>query len=382
MNVGIIGNYGHDNNGDEAILCGILTQLTDQLSIPLENITVFSNNPKNTFDRYGVNSVKLLHKKDSMIKSIAATIKESVPIMKQLDLLIIGGGGLLMDMYKRDAPLYSTLGILGHRYGCKVVIYGVGAGPINTKVGSFFIKKLLTKADSISVRDDQSRTLLLNKLNLQKEIQVIGDPAFAVPFPIEKNSSQNSIRNVAVTAVPYFSNQYWPVADQAKYNHYISGMAKNLDHLIETKQVKVTFFSTKYPQDIEVTKDIASRMENIGQTEILEDNLYPNDIVTLCAKQDLVIGTRLHSLILSLVAETPIIGIGYHQKVFDFMDRINQTASYLDINTLSTKPDFFTSIVDKMDDNWSQTLLETKATSTHLKNEAAKGLAQFEMIGE
>ena len=31
MKIGIVGNYGHDNNGDEAILQGILLQLTDTL---------------------------------------------------------------------------------------------------------------------------------------------------------------------------------------------------------------------------------------------------------------------------------------------------------------------------------------------------------------
>ncbi len=33
-------------------------------------------------------------------------------MLRKLDVLFIGGDGLLMDLYKR--PLYATLGLLGH----------------------------------------------------------------------------------------------------------------------------------------------------------------------------------------------------------------------------------------------------------------------------
>jgi polysaccharide pyruvyl transferase WcaK-like protein len=61
MKIGIIGNYGHDNNEDEAILTGILKQLTEELSVHKDHIVIFSNNPENTRKRYGIESVRLLH---------------------------------------------------------------------------------------------------------------------------------------------------------------------------------------------------------------------------------------------------------------------------------------------------------------------------------
>lgn len=375
MKIGIIGNYGHDNNGDEAILTGILTQLTEHLSVKIEDIIIFSNNPQNTIHRYGVSAVKLLHKKGNILMSIAATVKGSFPIMKQLDVLIIGGGGLLMDMYKRDAPLYSTLGVLGHYARCKVIIYGVGAGPIRTRAGSFFIKKLLAKSDSISVRDEQSKQLLAS-IGVKKSIEVIGDPAFSVSSPRDRIKS-NSIRTVAVTAVPYYSERYWPKADPEKYTSYITGMAQNLDRLITDKDVELTFFSTKYPQDVEVTKEIVAKMNNKKNIQILTDNLYPEKILSICTDQDLVIGTRLHSLILALTAETPVIGIGYHQKVKDFMATINKQTHFVDIAELSLHDDFFLALAEEMEKSWDDVQAEFAAISDRLKNEAKKGLKQL-----
>jgi polysaccharide pyruvyl transferase CsaB len=380
MKIGIIGNYGHNNNGDEAILTGIIKQLTEELTIPKEDILVFSNNPENTKERYGLNAVTLLHKRGNLFSSIAATLRSNYPIIKKLDLLIIGGGGLLMDMYKRDAPLYATLGILGHYAGCKVVIYGVGAGPIRTKMGAFFIKQLLKRADKISVRDADSKTLL-ESLGVKKEIHIIGDPAlYLTSFDSKKHSS--SIRKIAVTAVPYYSQRYWPISDEMKYSQYISGMAQNLDQFIEEKGVTVTFFSTKYPQDVQVTKDIVSLMKYKDQTTIIDRNIYPEEIISICASHDLVVGTRLHSLILGIVAKTPVIGIGYHPKVRHFLSRMGLLDYYIEIDKLSEHTNIISKIAEQMDSRWKEIQKEVDEISIQMKLEAAKGIKLLNMTGE
>ncbi|MED3724618.1 polysaccharide pyruvyl transferase family protein [Priestia filamentosa] len=373
MRVGIIGNYGHDNNGDEAILSGILTQL-NTLGIRKGEIVIFSNNPSNTESRYNIKAVPLLHKKGNFILSVLHTVKQSFKIMKDLDLLIIGGGGLLMDMYKRDAPLYSTLGLLGYYAKCKVVIYGVGAGPITTKAGKFFIKTLANKADSISVRDIKSKELLKD-IGIRKEIDIIGDPAFAIE-PVRKRSKTNELKKVAVTAVPYFSKQYWPQRDDSKYEAYVKGMAQNLDELIEKKGAIVTFFSTKYPQDVEVTREIYDMMTYKQFVHLEDENLHPDEIVKLCAEQDLIIGTRLHSLILSVVASTPVLGVGYHHKVEHFLQALGKEEYFVEIGALQEK-DTFLQKVQAMTRQWDETQCAYEDLSETFAQRAAKGLEKL-----
>ncbi|YCA43500.1 polysaccharide pyruvyl transferase family protein [Bacillus sp. JZ8] len=373
MRVGIIGNYGHDNNGDEAILSGILTQL-NTLGIRKGEIVIFSNNPSNTESRYNIKAVPLLHKKGNFILSVLHTVKQSFKIMKDLDLLIIGGGGLLMDMYKRDAPLYSTLGLLGYYAKCRIVIYGVGAGPITTKAGKFFIKTLANKADSISVRDVKSKELL-KAIGIRKEIDIIGDPAFAIE-PVQKRSKTNELKKVAVTAVPYFSKQYWPQRDDNKYEAYVKGMAQNLDELIEKKGATITFFSTKYPQDVEVTREIYDMMTYKQSVRLKDENLHPDEIVKLCAEQDLIIGTRLHSLILSVVASTPVLGVGYHHKVEHFLQALGKQEHFVEIGALQEK-DTFLQKVQAMTSQWDETQCAYEDLSETFAQRAAKGLEKL-----
>lgn len=51
MKIGIVGNYGNDNNGDESILYGILQQVKQTFSVTNDDITVFSNNTQQTSER-------------------------------------------------------------------------------------------------------------------------------------------------------------------------------------------------------------------------------------------------------------------------------------------------------------------------------------------
>ncbi len=375
MKVGIIGNYGHNNNGDEAILTGILHQLTVDLGLSKEDIVVFSNNPDNTKDRYQIASFPLLYKEGNLVKSGLKTVKESYKVMKGLDVLIIGGGGLLMDMYKRDAPLYSVLGLTGKRAGCRVIIYGVGAGPITTKNGRFFITQLAKAAESISVRDQDSKALL-ESIGVKKAVGVIGDPAFSVPAE-KKHTHSQTIRKVGVTAVPYFSRQYWPEPDMGKYEQYVNGMAAQLDRLIVEQNVEVTFFSTKYPEDVQVTKDIQAKMTQREQVTLIDDNLHPTDIVKISAEQDLIIGTRLHSLILSVVAETPVIGIGYHHKVHDFMQVLEMPSFGVNIASVKEDSSSIVDVFNAIDQNWDTVQKAFVTVSGRLKNEAKEGLKQF-----
>ncbi|WP_240374366.1 polysaccharide pyruvyl transferase family protein [Bacillus piscicola] len=378
MKVGIIGNYGHNNNGDEAILAGLLHQLTTKGEIKKENIVVFSNNPSNTTAKHGIAAVPLLYKEGSVLKSGLKTIVNSRKVMKQLDLLLIGGGGLLMDMYKRDAPLYSVLGLTGKYSGCEVAVHGVGAGPITTTTGKFFIKKLIHASTSVTVRDDKSKQLL-KEIGVQKQVGVIYDPAFSVPA-FERHQYSSEIRKVGITAVPYFSQHYWPVADEEKYEAYISGMAASLDKLIVQKGIHVTFFSTKYPEDVQVTKDIAKLMEHRDGVDIVEENLSPQEIVETAAAQDLVIGTRLHSLILSVNAGTPVIGIEYHKKVKDFMSEIKKEAYSVAIDKLTAENAGIVAAFEKAAQNWQHLQNETEADSEHLREKATEGLKWLQLV--
>jgi polysaccharide pyruvyl transferase CsaB len=368
MKIGIVGNYGHDNNGDEAILEGILSQLK-QHGVVKDDITIFSNNPENTRGRYSIHSVPLIYKKSSFLASVITTLIQHAKHVSRLDVLIMGGGGVLMDMFKRDAPLYSALVLMAKCMRCKVLIYGVGAGPIDTKLGTFLIKRMIDSSSLTAVRDEESRKLLEDK-GVKKYVHVIPDPALSLGKGKKKIKS-DGITRVGVTAVPYFSSSYWPLSEESIYQAYITNMAESLDRLVAEHKVEVLFFSTKYPQDVGVTEDIRDKMKQKEFTEVNDGNLTPQELITISSELDVVIGTRLHSLILSVAAGTPVIGIGYHDKVFSFLKKMDNLDGYLSMDDLSNSKEL-SNIVSSMKTNWQSVQERMIRVSEECKEDTMK----------
>ncbi len=371
MKIGIVGNYGNDNNGDEAILLSIIRQLQKAFDIETKNITVFSNNPKQTAEHYGVQSYPLYYKNGNAVKTFLKTYRENVEVVKTLDFVVIGGGGILMDLYKREAPLYGSYAMMAKNTRVPYVVYGCGAGPLNTGLGKWFIRYMAKHAQNISVRDPKSQQLL-KQIGVKRDVHVIGDPAFSLE--IERAGYGETPKKVGVTAVPYYNASYWPTGDETLYNNYIDGMAKNLDRLIEEFNVDITFFATKYPQDADVTKDIQRKMKYTSNTSIIDENLKPQKILDLSATFDVLIGTRLHSLILATDAKTPIIGVSYHTKVNDFLQMAGLGEYSLPIDSLHNSDDQFTQLITKMNGDWQGAINLASSTNDDFKAKSSLGL--------
>ena len=160
MKIGIVGNYGNDNNGDESILLSIIMQLEQVFNVSRDDIIVFSNNTQQTSEQYGVKSYPLYYKSKNLYKTFYTTYQSNKKYVSKCDLLIIGGGGILMDFYRREAHLYSTYALMAKNAKVPYIVYGCGAGPLDTISGRLMIRFMCKHASNISVRDPESKTLL------------------------------------------------------------------------------------------------------------------------------------------------------------------------------------------------------------------------------
>lgn len=381
MKIGIVGNYGNDNQGDESVLEGIITQIENTFQIERKEILVFTNNPEQTNRRYGTNTAPLFINRGPDPMKFLATIRHHRRIVKSLDLLIIGGGGILMDLYRSNPFVFGIYGLLVKWTKTPAAVFGVGVGPINTVTGKKFIKMIGNAVNTITVRDHVSKQLLID-IGVKTQINVILDPAFYLPFNGEKNPNKRAVK-IGVTALPYYHGSYWPTNDDAKYRAYIQGMAANLDHILDQEpDGTVQFFSTKHPHDTNTTKDIRDLMEHKDRTTVWDQLLTHKEIINIAAEQDIVIGTRLHSLILSIVAKTPVIAVGYHDKVRDVMDAIGCSENALTISQVSKDHQSILSIYEEINRNWEFHLEKFSSLADHITQESTDGMELIKAMYE
>jgi len=129
-----------------------------------------------------------------------------------------------------------------------------------------------------------------------------------------------------------------------------------------------------------VTIDVSKRMKHRDTVIVNEKHLSPQELLEVCSAQDLLIGTRLHSVYLAVNVETPVIAIAYHHKVADFMKMVGLANRTISIDTLAHNPTIIKEYTEKMNEQFPQYVEEAKQLKQKMLDMTSKGEAQFAAI--
>jgi polysaccharide pyruvyl transferase CsaB len=318
----ISGYYGFNNTGDEAILKSMVGAFKEK--IPQVKIVILSKNPVQTSKTYQVNSINRLH-----LINILKSLKDT-------NLFISGGGGLLQDSTGKGWSILYYLGLIIEAKILKVpvVIYAQGIGPINKKINKLLMKLILNKIELITVRDKQSRELL-NDLGVKRpSICVNSDPSFLLE---KKNINYVIEKHPYLKRLTSLGNNYPLIGisvrgykeDSSDLKRYFARIA---DYLIEKYNVRIILFPFKFEEDIYISEEILSLMKNKSQADILKIRLEPEELLSIISRLSLMIGMRLHSIIFSSIVNIPFIALNYDPKVKYFVESLCLSELLLEID--------------------------------------------------
>lgn len=309
MKIVISGFYGLGNTGDEAILESIVDNLREHLDQP--EITVFSLSPEQTAKEHNVKTVYRGWRHD---------FKGKVKALKEADLLISGGGGLLQDTYPTrfifgPLPYYLLIVFLAKLVGTKVMFFSQGIGPVNSTWGKILMKVFANMADFVTVRDQFSKDLL-HKLGVTRpETVVTSDIVFAFN-PKKDTAAMDSLQLerkdnlVAVSVRPWF--------EKVKQFEQV---AEILDNWIEARDITPVFVPMEGHHDDTASKNVMKHMKHADKCHILGTNFTPNQYLNFIGECQITIGMRLHALIFSTLTGVPHIGLSYDKKVESLLKR-------------------------------------------------------------
>jgi len=359
----ISGYFGFNNTGDEAILKSMVRAFKEK--IPQVKIAVLSHNPLQTSQTYKVKALNRLH----LIKIIRC--------LRNVNLFISGGGGLLQDSTGKGWSILYYLGLILITKTAKVpvMIYAQGIGPINKKINKLLIKWILNKVNLITVRDNHSKKLLNNLGVSGPSIYVNSDPVFLLkkkninhiidnhPY-IQKLVNSDNRPLIGISVREYKSNG----SDSKRI------FAQAADYLIENYQAKIIFFPFQFDEDVHINEEILSLMKN--KAEALKIKLEPEELLSVLSQLSLVVGVRFHSIVFSSMVNIPFIAFNYDPKVRYFVEDLGLSELLLEIDEDTSLKNFQEKIeyVIENNDKIKNILLEK------VNNLEVKALANNELV--
>ena len=306
LRIGISGSYGGMNLGDEAILEAILGELRATVSA---DITVLSRNPADTLSR---------HKVERAISPRAHTKREMKQEIRELDVFILGGGGILFD---EGAEEFLREVFLANELSVPVFVYAISAGPLTRHSSRQAVRDALNGSPNtiVTVRDRLGQRLL-EDVGVTQEIHLTSDPALLLE-PQELSSEALRAEGVELERrlVGFSVREPGPAAPDIDPDEYHELLSNAADFIIDRYDAEVLFVPME-AIDVRHSHAVVARMQKAENAEILRRRYTPRQLIDLMGRFEFAVGMRLHFLIFAALRGTPFAALPYASKVIGLLE--------------------------------------------------------------
>jgi polysaccharide pyruvyl transferase CsaB len=293
------GYYGFDNLGDDALLQIIVSELKTRF--PFATIDALSAKPDETAHALGIEATPRWDQ---------GPIREAIA---RADVVLSGGGGLLQNATSLKSLLYYA-GIIrtALRAGKKTMVFAQSVGPLDFW-GKQTVRECCRGLHGATVRDERSRELLA-PLVPGTPVERTADPVFLYRPPDE-----------GVDLGPYgLDGASDPlvivcVRKTAHQNDGVAALATAIDRLAAKHGARVAFVPFGGTPDAEASTLVIRKCTS---KPVLVDPGSLHAVAAAIARARLVIGVRLHALILAIRFGVPFLAVPYDPKITGLLDDV------------------------------------------------------------
>jgi polysaccharide pyruvyl transferase WcaK-like protein len=355
--IAFYGHFDSTNFGNESILQAILYHL--RCFQPDAEVTCISTGPEATVATHHIEAIplsetfveswvprnplmKVLRRICVGLPSELYRWVKGVIRLRRTDMLIIPGTGLLTDAYGLLGwGPYNLLkwSLIAKVCRCKLLFVSIGAGPIYGTLGRCFVKSVLSLADFRSYRDSSTMQYLKGIGFRADNDRVYPDLAFSLPeAAIPHQAAKKSRRSVVGLGVMEYAGKY-SVAQPSDtiYLAYLENLVTVVRWLL-ARGYDVRLLSGDLG-DIHSRQEfrdlLGERLSECDEERIIDEPICSvEDLLSQIVATDIVVATRFHNVIFSLLCNKPVISISFHQKCESLMSEMGLLEYCLDINDL------------------------------------------------
>lgn len=226
--------------------------------------------------------------------------------------------------------------LLAARLRKPYVFIGISVGPFSNPISKLVAKYVFRRAVAISVREHSSLSVL-RMIGKFKNATLSTDLAFlwagSGSYESCESSNDNNFRRILIVPRAFFPDD----PNRKKYGFYVRALAALTEHL--SSNYRLTFVTTARDEaggedDMQAVFDVLRLVQRREGLRIIKDDLDPLLLIKMFAQNDLIIGTRLHSVIFAIIAEKPFIAISYFGPKMSIVEDLGLSELIVDINNI------------------------------------------------
>ena len=284
--MGYLGYVGYDNFGDDIMFSTIAQQLCPAISWRIADLRPFpvslfvSDSESAYLNGFALGGGTLIYRA-AYLDAAEKAVADGKP------LIIAGSGAADTDYWKAVVPGYDSVSLV-RRWN-----------------------RVLHAARHIGVRGPRSRQMI--SASGGPDTYVVGDPALYV----SRNTPFRRPRSGVIGVNLGSHDQPW--GDQQSI---VAAVGKAVRHL-SRQGYKIQFIAMS-AIDAQNARTLATHLDGCPMSVLTARN---DDLPTLAAIRDcdLVIGQRLHSIVLACAFGVPSISLSYQPKALDFLESVDLT---------------------------------------------------------
>ena len=376
--IGLLEHCGTGNLGDDATVATVLQQIKRRW--PTASVIGLSLDPVDSEQRHGIpcfairqsvfpferewSSASRPEKSNSYAARLKARLKRTGPLFRaarairnaaivrpfqlvreafflghslsrarEFDLIIICGGGQLLDWGGPWAFPYTLFKwiVLAKLARAKCVFLNNGAGPLDTPLSRWFIRRALSMADYVSLRDCASAELI-RQVGVRRTLKVVADNAWGLHLPnrgARWRSESDEELVIGIAPMPYGdSSRHW-VDDNRSYLRLIDNLAEFSGEILKRGH-RVNLFSSDIWFDSRAIADLDAAIRE-KYPAVAADRVTRNpvagidDMLAALSRVDCYVTCRFHGVVFASLLNVPTLALAPHPKVTTLMDDMGLT---------------------------------------------------------
>jgi len=266
---------------------------------------------------------------------------QSLILACELDLIVICGGGQLLDWGGPLAFPYTLFkwSLIAQCARAKCIFLNNGAGPLDSPLSRWFIRRALAMADYVSLRDRASDELL-RKIGFQGKIKVVADSAWGLRLPdgiARRRSKAKKELVIGIAPMAYGDSSRHFVDDYHGYRRLIDSLAEFSAELLR-RGCRIRLFSTDIWFDSQALADLEATIHKnnpgLAPGRVTREPVADiADFMAALSRVDCYVTCRFHGVIFASLLYVPTIALAPHPKVATLMSDMGLSEYCVDIAT-------------------------------------------------